>query len=202
MNSDTNRIRLAGRVEEDAVFSHSMYGEEFYDFKLAVKRRSGAEDIINVTLSDRLAGTMPLSGEKLAVSGQIRTYNEICDGNNRLKVIMFCLDSPEQYYIDINEVILDGYLCKKPYYRITPAGREICDIMLAVNRFGGKSDYIPCIAWGRNARFVDTLDIGAHIRIKGRFQSRKYEKKDPDGSSITRMAYEVSVISLEMENSR
>ncbi len=201
MNSETNRIRLAGRVEEDAVYSHSMFGEKFYNVKLAVKRRSGNTDTLNITLSDRLTADMPRAGEDISVSGQIRTYNEVSDEGNRLKIIVFCQRAPEPASFHVNEVYLKGYLCRKPYYRITPSGRELCDIMLAVNRYGGKSDYIPCIAWGRNARYMDTLDIGTPVSFSGRLQSRIYTKVNPDGSAITKTAYEVSVMSLELWNS-
>jgi len=195
---DTNHIRLAGRVEEGAVFSHNIYGEDFYEIRLAVKRRSGTKDILNVTVSDRLMTVFPEQGDFISLKGQIRTYNERHEGTNRLKIVMFCLYPPEPYITDINEVTLKGFICRKPYYRRSPAGREICDIMLAVNRFGGKSDYIPCIAWGRNARYAETLKTGAHVRFSGRLQSREYVKITDDGSAITKTAFEVSVTSMEL----
>ncbi len=197
MGNNSNRIRISGTVEDRAVFSHSVYGESFYSFKISSRRRSGTADIINVTISERLFETIPKKGEKISIKGQIRTYNENIDGKNHLKIVMFCLDSPEESAFDVNEVFLDGFICRKPYYRISPSGREICDIMLAVNRLGGKSDYIPCIAWGRNARFMETMNIGDRIQFNGRFQSREYRKPISDGSAINKTAYEVSVISLE-----
>ena len=198
MSQETNRIRLAGTVAEDVKYSHSMYGESFYDFPLKVRRRSGNHDVLNVTISDRLMTEIPRTGDDISIKGQIRTYNENLSGTNRLKIVVFCLNPPETAAYHVNEVFLEGYLCREPYYRITPSGRELSDIILAVNRGIGKSDYIPCIVWGRNARYLQNMHTGTHLKISGRLQSRMYNKVFDDGSAIKRTAYEVSVVSLEV----
>lgn len=204
MNSDNNRIILTGTVEQPLCYSHRIYGENFYDLMLAVQRRSGNTDHLPVTVSERLITHSPAIGERCCIEGQVRTYNEYSDMKNHLRVIVFCreiqFEDGEKRIAsyDRNEVDLTGYICRVPYYRVSPLGREICDIMLASNRTHGRSDYIPCITWGRSARFCTDLDVGSAVRFKGRFQSRIYRKLLPDGSTELRTAYEVSVIMIEV----
>ncbi len=208
---ENNYLTLVGKVTGEKEFSHEIYGERFYIFKLGIPRLSGNQDIIPITISERLIGEDTLQeGKKLLVKGQFRSYNSYENEKNRLILTVFAKDvieveeseeeENEMVKKDIitNEVILVGYLCKKPIYRQTPFGREISDILLAVNRAYNKSDYIPCISWGRNARFCQNLEVGAQVKVVGRVQSRTYEKKYEDGTSQTRVAYEVSVGSLEV----
>ena len=206
---DNNHITLVGKVTSDKKLSHEIYGEKFYIFNLSVPRLSGNFDNIPITISERLITEKGLPLEsKLSVTGQFRSYNSYEGEKNRLVLTVFAknVEFLEDQEADIpvgkdfvtNEVVLDGYICRKPIYRKTPFGREIADILLAVNRSYNKSDYIPCIAWGRNARFCQNLEVGSQIKLVGRVQSRTYEKKHDDGSVETRVAYEVSVGSLEV----
>ncbi len=210
---ENNYLTLVGKVTGEKKFSHEIYGERFYIFNLEIPRLSGVSDIIPITISERLITEDTLNeGQKLLVKGQFRSYNSYESEKNRLILTVFAKDvkviseeeqSEEENEItkkDIvtNEVVLIGYICKKPIYRQTPFGREIADILLAVNRAYNKSDYIPCIAWGRNARFCQNLEVGSQIKLVGRVQSRTYEKKHEDGTVETRVAYEVSVGSLEV----
>ena len=207
---ENNYLTLVGRVTGEKEFSHEIYGERFYQFKLVIPRLSGNEDIIPITISERLIKEDTLqTGKKLLVKGQFRSYNSYENEKNRLILTVFAKDVMEveeneeendivRKDIITNEVVLIGYICKKPIYRQTPFGREISDLLLAVNRAYNKSDYIPCIAWGRNARFCQNLEIGSQVKVVGRVQSRTYEKKYEDGTSQTRVAYEVSVGSLEI----
>ena len=208
---ENNYLTLVGKVTGDKKFSHEIYGERFYIFNLAIPRLSGNSDIIPITVSERLIGENTLEeGKKLLVKGQFRSYNSYEREKNRLILTVFAKDiieveenedeENEMVKKDIitNEVVLVGYICKKPIYRQTPFGREISDVLLAVNRAYNKSDYIPCIAWGRNARFCQNLEVGAQVKIVGRVQSRMYEKKHEDGTVENRVAYEVSVGSLEV----
>ena len=210
---ENNYLTLVGKVTGEKKFSHEIYGERFYIFNLEIPRLSGVSDLIPITISERLISEDTLTeGQKLLVKGQFRSYNSYESEKNRLILTVFAKDvkviseeeqSEEENEItkkDVitNEVVLVGYICKKPIYRQTPFGREIADILLAVNRAYNKSDYIPCIAWGRNARFCQNLEVGAQIKLVGRVQSRTYEKKHEDGSVETRVAYEVSVGSLEV----
>ena len=207
--SDNNHIILVGKVTSDKVFSHEIYGEKFYIFNLSVPRLSGNADIIPITISERLLELEGLEvDKKIIVEGQFRSYNSYENEKNRLvltvfaKEVKFAENQEEEIEVSkdfiSNEVTLNGYICKKPIYRQTPFGREISDILLAVNRAYNKSDYIPCIAWGRNARFCQNLEIGAQVKVVGRVQSRTYEKKHEDGTVENRIAYEVSIGSLEV----
>ena len=216
---ENNYLTLVGKVTGEKKFSHEIYGERFFIFNLEIPRLSGISDLIPITISERLINEDTLQeGRKLLVKGQFRSYNSYESEKNRLILTVFAKDvkvieeeeekNEEENEIsrkDIitNEVVLVGYICKKPIYRQTPFGREIADLLLAVNRAYNKSDYIPCIAWGRNARFCQNLEVGAQIKLVGRVQSRTYEKKHEDGTVETRVAYEVSVGSLEVieENS-
>ena len=208
---ENNHIVLVGKVTSDKRFSHEIYGEKFYVFDLSVPRLSGNSDIIPVTISERLMvnGELPLN-TKVTVEGQFRSYNSYGEGRNRLVLTVFAknvtLLEDQENEVEAkkdfisNEVTLIGYICKKPIYRQTPFGREISDILLAVNRAYSKSDYIPCIAWGRTARFCENLEVGTELRVTGRVQSREYEKKYEDGTVEKRIAYEVSVSNLEIHN--
>ena len=209
---DNNHLTLVGKVTSDKRFSHEIYGEKFYIFNLSVPRLSGNADVIPVTISERLLTTQDVFiGAKLQIDGQFRSYNSYDNEKNKLILTVFVKDvqfleenqeEEEEVRRDVvsNEVILDGYICKKPIYRKTPFGREISDILLAVNRAYNKSDYIPCIAWGRNARFCENVAVGTEVRIVGRVQSREYEKKHEDGTVEKKVAYEVSVASREVAN--
>lgn len=209
--SENNHIVLVGKVTSEKKFSHEIYGEKFYIFDLSVPRLSGNADIIPITISERLMvnGELPIN-TKLTVEGQFRSYNSYGEGRNRLILTVFAknIELLEDQESEVeakkdflsNEVALVGYICKKPVYRQTPFGREIADLLLAVNRAYNKSDYIPCIAWGRTARFCENMEIGTEVKIIGRVQSRQYEKKHEDGTVENKIAYEVSVGSLEVVN--
>ncbi len=204
--SENNYIILVGKITSEKVFSHEVYGESFYIFNLEIPRLSGTADLIPVTISERLISNFDLTiGKEVAIEGQFRSYNTYENQRSRLVLTVFAKDIKEYQEENeegreriSNEVVLTGYVCKKPIYRKTPFGREISDVLLAVNRAYNKSDYIPCIAWGRNARFCENMEIGTEVRITGRVQSRMYEKKHEDGTIEPRVAYEVSVGSLEL----
>jgi len=206
---ENNQLKLIGKVTSDKKFSHEIYGEKFYVFDLSVPRLSGNADIIPITISERLLLQEDISiGKNVIIEGQFRSYNSYQNEKSKLILTVFAkeikfADNQEEEFVPSkecasNEVILDGYICKKPIYRKTPFGREIADILLAVNRAYNKSDYIPCIAWGRNARFCENVAVGTEVRVVGRVQSRQYEKKYEDGTSEIKVAYEVSVASLEV----
>ena len=208
--TENNYLVLIGEIISDKTFSHEIYGESFYLFNLEVPRLSGNADIIPITISERLIANFDLSiGKKVVVEGQFRSYNSYENERNRLVLTVFAKDiieykeqEEEAKEKTSNEVVLNGYICKKPIYRQTPFGREIADILLAVNRAYNKSDYIPCIAWGRNARFCENMEVGTEVKIVGRVQSRIYEKKFEDGRVEQRVAYEVSIGSLEVINKK
>ena len=209
---ENNYLTLVGRVTGEKKFSHEIYGEKFYTFNLSIPRLSGNADIIPITISERLiTDEMLLEGKKLLIKGQFRSYNSYENEKNKLILTVFAKDVEELQENEeeseivkkeetTNEVVLIGFVCKKPIYRQTPFGREIADLLLAVNRAYNKSDYIPTIAWGRNARFCQNLEVGAQVKIVGRVQSRQYEKKYEDGTSEIKVAYEVSICSLELIN--
>ncbi len=198
-----NKIYLEGKVVSDLVFSHEMYGEGFYIFNLEVPRLSDTKDDLSVTVSERLlTGVEFKVGADIIVEGQLRSYNKFVDGANRLILTVFarniepCIERSK----NPNQIYLDGFICKAPVYRTTPFGREIADMLLAVNRAYNKSDYIPTIAWGRNSRFCQTLTVGDNIRIWGRLQSREYQKRISDEEVIKKVAYEVSISKMERIN--
>ena len=200
---ENNHLVLVGKIVSDKSYSHEIYGEKFYVFNLEVVRLSSTVDIIPITISERLLTGIELKiGNKVSVEGQFRSYNNYENERNRLILTVFAKEiievSEEEKDEVTNEVTLVGYVCKKPVYRQTPFGREIADVLLAVNRAYNKSDYIPCIAWGRNARFCQNIEVGTEVKIIGRVQSRTYEKKFEDGTVETRVAYEVSVASMEV----
>jgi len=195
-----NKIYLEGEVKSDLEFSHEMYGEGFYSFYLEVPRLSDSKDMLSITVSERLIAGMEIKiGSQLIVEGQLRSYNKFVDGSNRLILTVFARNVEEciERSKNPNQIFLDGYICKQPVYRTTPFGREIADILLAVNRAYNKSDYIPTIAWGRNSRFCQTLEVGDNIRVWGRLQSREYQKKVSDDEVIRKIAYEVSISKME-----
>ena len=206
---ENNHLVLVGKVTSDKKFSHEIYGEKFYIFDLEVPRLSGNADIIPITISERLLEKEDLEiDKKIIVEGQFRSYNSYQNERNKLVLTVFAKDvkfienqdeeiQASKDFVS-NEVTLNGYICKKPIYRQTPFGREIADLLLAVNRAYNKSDYIPCIAWGRNARFCENIEVGTEVKVVGRVQSRTYEKKYDDGTSETKVAYEVSISSLEI----
>ena len=203
--SENNHLILVGKVVSEKTYSHEIYGEKFYLFNLEVVRLSSTTDIIPITISERLITDIDLSiGKGLEIEGQFRSYNNYENEKNRLVLTVFAKEIKEVEINDddretvTNEVELIGYICKKPIYRQTPFGREIADILLAVNRAYNKRDYIPCIAWGRNARFCQNMEVGTEVKLIGRVQSRTYEKKYEDGTTETRVAYEVSVASMEV----
>lgn len=195
-----NKIYLEGKIVSDLEFSHEMYGEGFYIFYLESTRLSDASDILSITISERLMGGIKFEiGTEVALEGQLRSYNKFIDGCNRLILTVFarnielCLEKSK----NPNEIFLDGFICKEPVYRTTPFGREIADILIAVNRPYNKSDYIPTIAWGRNSRFCQSLSVGDNIRIWGRLQSREYQKKVSENEYVKKVAYEVSTSKME-----
>ena len=197
-----NQVNVYGEVVSTFSYSHEVYGEGFYMLQLSVKRLSKVYDIIPLMISERLIDvTKDYRGCYLEASGQFRSYNRHEENRNRLVLSVFVrdvhIDDEEQGSEKPNYIFLDGYLCKPPVYRKTPLGREIADLLLAVNRPYGKSDYIPCICWGRNARYASNFDVGEHVRIFGRIQSREYVKKLSETQTETRIAYEVSVSKLE-----
>lgn len=195
-----NKLYLEGVVASKLEFSHEMYGEGFYNFYLDVQRLSDAKDRLFVTVSERLITGMNLEvGKEIIVEGQLRSYNKFVDGANRLILTVFArnIQPCAERSKNPNQIFLDGFICKKPVYRTTPFGREISDMLLAVNRAYNKSDYIPTIAWGRNSRFCESLTVGDNIRIWGRLQSREYEKKVSDSATVKKIAYEVSISKME-----
>ena len=198
MEETGNSIHLRGHVCQPLQFGHELFGEQFFVTTLRVPRLSGAEDFLPVTLSERLLIDEPIAaGSVLCLDGQLRSYNKVVEGSGRLLITAFAQRLlPEEDDENPNRVQLTGALCKAPSYRTTPFGRDIADLMLAVNRSYGKSDYIPCITWGRTARYAANLKIGDKVQLVGRFQSRNYQKQLPDGTVLNKVAYEVSVSRL------
>ena len=199
---ENNQVTIMGQVASGFAFSHEVFGEGFYMVEVLVQRLSSSYDRIPLMISERLIDvTQDYTGEYISVSGQFRSYNRHEEQKNRLILSVFVR---EVSFVDeepdgsrTNSILLDGYICKEPVYRKTPLGREIADLLLAVNRPYGKSDYIPCICWGRNARFAAGFEVGEHIQILGRIQSRDYVKKISETETQKRTAYEVSVNKLE-----
>ena len=200
-----NQVTLSGEIVSDFKFSHEVFGEGFYTGMLASERTSRVEDVIPIMVSDRLVDVKAdWIGQLVRVTGQFRSCNKFDGDRNRLVLSLFArefediTEEREFGLEDENQILLDGYICKKPIYRKTPLGREIADILLAVNRPFGKSDYMPCIAWGRNAAYASRLEIGTRLHIAGRIQSREYQKKISETESESGVAYEVSVFRLEV----
>lgn len=200
MNYNTeknNKVYLYGEIVSEAKFSHEVYGEGFYEFYVKVMRLSGQADILPVTVSERIMTPEMAVGGTICALGQFRSYNKLENGKSRLMLTVFVRELLEiQPDKNPNSIVLSGYICKPPVYRTTPFNREIADLLIAVNRSYNKSDYIPAIAWGRNARFVRNLSVGDRVALSGRIQSREYQKKQPDESFVTMTAYEVSVSKL------
>lgn len=199
---ENNQVSIVGEVVSDFSFSHEVFGEGFYMLDVSVKRLSDSCDIIPLMISERLIDVNEdYRGAYIRAVGQFRSYNRHEEKKNRLVLSVFARElefvDEEVENAKTNQIFLDGYICKTPVYRKTPLGREIADILLAVNRPYGKSDYIPCICWGRNARFASGFEVGGHTQIWGRIQSREYVKKLDDEESERRVAYEVSVSKLE-----
>lgn len=197
-----NQVNIYGEVVSDFTFSHEVYGEGFFIVYLSVKRLSQVYDRIPLMVSERLIDVdKDYRGMFMEASGQFRSYNRHEENHNRLVLSVFVrdvhIDETEQEVEKPNYIFLDGYLCKPPVYRKTPLGREIADLLMAVNRPYGKSDYIPCICWGRNARYADSFDVGEHVQLWGRIQSREYQKQIGDDEYETRVAYEISVSKLD-----
>ncbi len=199
---ENNRVYIAGEVDSELAFSHMIYGERFYLFRLKVPRLSENFDLINITISERFFPYLhPQSGDMVEIRGQFRSYNNFSETGSRLILTVFVKSI--DYITDVenlqnpNRIYLNGFICKQPVYRTTPFKREISDILLAVNRSYNKSDYIPCIAWGRNAKFAESLSVGDNLKIRGRIQSREYQKKIGEDEFETKTAYEVSVSKLE-----
>ncbi len=200
---ENNVVTIAGRVASKLKFSHEVYGEGFYSFFLEVPRLSKSMDKVPVMVSERLVDKEQLGiGTPLDLEGQFRSYNNYGEDGNKLVLTVFAREiNFIDDYNDIknpNQIYLNGYICKKPVYRTTPFGREITDVLLAVNRPYNKSDYIPCISWGRNARFAQSFCIGDNLKVWGRIQSREYQKKFSNGNIETRIAYEVSISKMEI----
>jgi single-stranded DNA-binding protein len=200
---ENNNVIISGQIVEECTFSHEVYGEGFFVFKISSERLSDNEDILPITISERLIDKDQLKlGTIVQISGQLRSYNNYTNKKNKLILTIFAREiaiiTPEENK-NPNQIYLNGFICKKPVYRKTPFGREISDILVAVNRAYNKSDYIPCIAWGRNARYTVNLEVGANIKIWGRIQSRNYQKKIGDQIE-NRVAYEVSISKIEIVN--
>ena len=199
---ENNQVSIMGKIASGFTFSHQVYGEGFYLVDLLVKRLSDSEDRIPLMVSERLVDvTQDYEGEYIMVQGQFRSYNRHEEKKNRLVLSVFVRElsfvEEADDSIKTNQIFLDGYICKPPVYRKTPLGREIADLLLAVNRPYGKSDYIPCICWGRNARYASAFEVGGHVLLWGRIQSREYIKKLNENQTEKRTAYEVSVSKLE-----
>ena len=200
---ENNQVSMMGEIVSEFQFSHEVFGEGFYMVELAVNRLSNYSDYIPLMISERLIDTeQDYTGQLIRVSGQFRSYNRHEEKKNRLILSVFVRELEFLDEIDENEktnqIFLDGYICKEPIYRKTPLGREIADVLLAVNRSYGKSDYIPCICWGRNARFASGFTVGSHIQIVGRVQSREYVKRIDEENVEHRVAYEVSVSKVDL----
>lgn len=201
---ESNIVVVGGTVVSCPVYSHEIYDEKFYKFNIETKRLSNLSDTLPIIVSERLIDIDSLKiGEIIKVKGQFRSYNQQLDGRSKLVLSIFAREierEQDKEVLTLNEANFAGFICKKPIYRKTPLGREIADILLAVNRTYKKSDYIPCILWGRNAKFCEKLPIGSSVKISGRIQSRKYEKKYEDGSVKEMVAYEISVAKFSVNN--
>lgn len=200
VKEDTNIVNLKGKIENDLQFSHEIFGEKFYTTKIKINRLSDSYDVLPITISERLLEEINLEEEKIVkVTGQLRSYNKNIDNKNRLVLTIFVREIAEEDEDskDPNSIFLDGYICKDPIYRKTPLGREITDLLVAINRPYNKSDYIPSIVWGRNAKFAKSLKVGDRIQMWGRVQSREYEKKGEAGEIIKKVAYEVSISKIK-----
>ena len=193
---NNNHVLLKGKIKELPTYSHTVMGEGFFEMYVEVERLSEEVDILPVTISERLIENFRI-GDEIGIIGQFRSYNKLENGRSKLMLTIFVkeLVNPKDMS-EINQIYLIGYICKEPIYRTTPFGREICDMLLAVNRAYNKSDYLPCISWGRNARFVRDLEVGEKLEVQGRIQSRAYQKRVGDDEIQTKVAYEISIASV------
>lgn len=199
---ENNRALVVGEIVTPFIYSHEFLGEKYYTFRVATERESGIDDIIPCTISDRLANVKEdLTGRQVRIEGNFRSRNANDGERSKLLLTLFVKEFElSEDFVNLshtNIIELNGYICKKPIFRQTPKGRLICDFLLAVNYDNGKSAYIPCIAWGRNARYIDRLDIGTRLEVLGRIQSREYNKKHEDGTEEIKVAYEISVQLVE-----
>jgi primosomal replication protein N len=201
-NEGQNRVYLYGMVVSETTARHEFYGEDFCDLQLSVKRLSSIVDIIPVTIEKSIVEKEKIVlGSHIAIVGEFRSYNKIENNRSRLMLSVFANAVTTEVNEDNPNIIeLSGYICKMPIYRTTPFNREIADILVAVNREYNKTDYLPTIAWGRNARFAKTMNVGDHINISGRIQSREYQKRLDSGMTETRVAYEISINRMSPEN--
>lgn len=205
--TENNKVIIAGTVVSGLSFSHEVYEEIFYTFMLETPRLSEARDVIKITISEKfLAGIGIAEGDRVLIHGQFRSYNNFTSVGNRLVLTVFVKDirhiEDEDECENPNSIYLNGYICKQPVYRTTPFGREIADMLIAVNRSYNKSDYIPCIAWGRNAKYAQNMRVGENVIIHGRIQSRDYQKKISETEVENKTAYEVSIAKLEVAETR
>ena len=197
---NNNKVYVYGEIVSDATFSHEVYGEGFYDMQIKVERLSNQCDILPITISERIMKEENIKrGDFIALKGQFRSYNKQVDGKSKLALTIFVREIiPKVENAPTNIIELSGYVCKEPIYRTTPFNREITDVLLAVNRAYNKSDYIPCIAWGRNARFVKSIEVGGKVILQGRIQSREYQKKLDDEVIENKVAYEISISKIAL----
>ena len=198
---ENNKVFLKGEVVSCPQFSHEVFGEGFYELQLKVSRLSDNFDIIPITVSERLLANNNFDiGATVCIKGQFRSYNKLEGSKSKLLLTVFVRDLIEMdESMNPNIIELNGFICKEPIYRTTPFKREICDVLLAVNRAYNKSDYLPCIAWGRNARYVKNIKIGQKVTIIGRIQSREYQKKISESENLTKTAYEISISKIKCE---
>lgn len=199
---ENNQVSILGEIVTGFEYSHEVYGEGFYMVEVSVNRLSNFVDYIPVMISERLIDVREdYTGQQVLITGQFRSFNRHEERKNRLVLSVFAreiefVDEADEECAS-NQIFLDGYICKEAIYRKTPLGREIADLLVAVNRSYGKSDYIPCICWGRNARFASGFEVGSHVQIWGRIQSREYVKKINEEEVEQRIAYEVSVSKID-----
>lgn len=199
---ENNKVTLGGTITSELTYSHEVFGEKFYMAKVSTERTSGVADVISAMISERLVDVKEnLIGREVAIDGQFRSFNSHDGDKNRLELFVFAqevflCDEGAGFVEPTNNISLDGYICKTPVYRRMTLGRNITDVLVAVNRGHGKSDYIPCICWGRNANYVATLEIGTHVMLEGRIQSREYTKRISETEVEQRVAYEVSASSI------
>lgn len=198
-----SNVHVIGWVKEDPQLDHEVCGEKFFKTHISIERTSGTIDLIPCLLSERLEGIEKIkSGAKVNIYGSFRSFNDRSGEKSRLILNIFAenIDVVNEES-DFNKIEAEGYICKEPVYRTTPLGREIDDVLLAVNRAYGKSDYIPCICWGRNARYAERMSVGTHVKIRGRIQSREYSKQITEDYAETKTAYEVSISQMEVVES-
>lgn len=197
----TNKVNISGLVVKEPVYSHKLAGKNFYTFEVEIKRKSGTSDLLPVIFSEKVIDAREVvCGKAVSILGQYRSHNEHSEGKTHLRLYVFAnIIEVDEYLInDVNEIFMEGIVCKTPMYRITPRGRELTEVLIGVNRPNGVADYIPCIYWGRTASYVSRLSVGTVINMTGRIQSREYTKVMPDGTEIVKTAYEVSVKTVEV----